>query len=120
MKINDKVLRKMIKEEISKMTIRESYEGSFYDTNGGALFDKLMGLRGMQDALYEAMAAIQKIQDVAQQCQSAEQYYGAGDEIGGGFVDEDNNIKTFRHWIDYGDEIIAMLDLNKFLNPPGL
>lgn len=106
MKLNRKHIRKMILKEMASMG-----QGSFYDTSGGAMFDRLLGVQGLMDELEAAGMRISRIQDIAERCLS--ETYGDSSEFG--YVADQQGYEFFRNIIDQCERISEQLNYQNFL-----
>ena len=108
MKITRKQLRKLILKESKEESV-----GSFYNTEAGARFDKLLGINNLIDELGEAGTNILRIRDVAKECQSLTLMDDKGGHFG--HVADQELFDFFQRMIDLCDEIEPLLDYEKFL-----
>ena len=91
-------------------TIIDDEVGSFYQSDAGKMFGKLLGAQGLIDELEEAASNIRRIRDVATRCQSETQV-----DATDGYVGDQASFDTFQNMIDLCDQILPSLDYLKFL-----
>ena len=134
MKLNKNKLRRMIMASLNELTVIRSgnpaagasegdplpYDtiiddevGSFYQSKSGRKFGELLGSQGLIDELEEAASNIRRIKDVAVKCQSLTLM----DDMGGhhGYVDDQYSFDKFQNMIDLCDQILPLLDYQRFL-----
>ena len=107
--INRRQIRKMILKEMNDMG---SGVGSFYSTQHGAMWDKLLGIQGLMDELQAVSARLRYIRDIALRCQSGTQEQ---DTVGGGYVDDQHGFDFYQNIIDRCDMIMNELNYQNFL-----